>query len=371
MRPLAFCCAITVCLAGNPPAPDTPLIARIQARITENLAHLPDYTCTQTIERATRRSPHETWRTADQVRLEVGYVGERELFGYPGGEQLDEAEVSHLVPGGVIGSGDFAMLTRDIFANPGAKYTVIGVVTYGGRTAIRCDYSVPASASSYRLRVPPREAVVAYHGTFWVDENTLDLLRFDVTADRIPRALGLASSHIATEYQPVDSVVSFDNGPAPADRAPSAAPRQVLNVKLPRDFSAALTLQTPVDSAAAAIGDPVTFLLDRDLKRGNTILVPKRATFAGRIIRLEHSDGRFAVAFRLDTVEFGNFRGDLRSRRNVVSMNDHDRTEADGPPLAFASLPRENRGPGALITVLTDHLRWPKGFHFSLRSRMP
>src|SRR5947209_20432363 len=109
MRPLVFSCALAACLAGNPPAPDPSLIARIQARITENLAHLPDYTCAQTIERSRRRDLHQSWRTADQVRLEVGYIGGRELFAYPGGERLDEADVRRPVPGGLIGRCVFAM----------------------------------------------------------------------------------------------------------------------------------------------------------------------------------------------------------------------------------------------------------------------
>src|SRR5579884_31633 len=104
---LALFCAISACVAGTLPAENGSLVARIRARMIEDLARLPDYTCTQTIERTTRHSPHDGWRTEDLVRLEVAYVGNKELFGYPGGEQLDEAEISRLVPNGAIGSGAF------------------------------------------------------------------------------------------------------------------------------------------------------------------------------------------------------------------------------------------------------------------------
>src|SRR5581483_7257101 len=98
MRPLALICAISASLAGTLPAEDATLLARIRAHIVEDLSRLPDYTCTQTIERSTRRSARDGWRTEDLVRLEVEYVGKRELFGYPGGEQVSEAEVTRVVP---------------------------------------------------------------------------------------------------------------------------------------------------------------------------------------------------------------------------------------------------------------------------------
>ncbi|HZU27409.1 MAG TPA: hypothetical protein VFA04_17915 [Bryobacteraceae bacterium] len=410
MRPLALICAISACLAGNAPSDDALLLARIRARMIENLGRLPDYTCVQTIERATRHSPRDSWRTEDLVRLEVAYVGDRELFGYPGGDQLDEAEVTRLVPTGAIGSGDFALLARGVFENPGAQLTVDGERNFEGRPAIRCDYVVPVSASTYRLRVPPHEAVVGYRGSFWVDRATLDLLRFEVNAERIPLSLGLSSSRIATDYQQMtfgdsrfslpqtselmvgsltgwemrnrtrfasyrqfrgESAIVFDDG-AGAQRVAAAPPaHRAFSVKLPRDFSASLTLQTAIDSAAAAIGDPVRFRLERDLKHRNTTVIPKDAIFNGRIIRLDRRDEGYAVAFRLESVEFGDFRADLRSRRNVFSVSDRRDDSDQGPGFGSALLPREDRGAGGLITVLTDHLRWPKGFRFSLRSHLP
>src|SRR5689334_21400623 len=136
MRITVLACAVSACLAGNLPVTDPSLVARIRTHVAENLARLPDYTCTQTIERATRRSSRDSWRTADLVRLEVAYVGDKELFGYPGGEQLDEAEVTRLVPNGVIGSGEFAMLARDVFVNSGSAYALTGEGKLKGRMAI-------------------------------------------------------------------------------------------------------------------------------------------------------------------------------------------------------------------------------------------
>jgi hypothetical protein len=410
MRPLALICAISAGLAGNLPVDDAALLARIRARMANDLARLPDYTCTQTIERSTRRTPHESYRTEDLVRLEVAFVGDKELFGYPGGERVDEAEITRLVPTGAIGSGDFALLARGVFQNAAARVTITADRTWQGRPAIRCDYSVPAEASSYRLRVPPHETIVGYHGSFWVDRATLDLLRLEVTADHIPLSIGLASSRVVTDYREVtfgaqrfslprdselmvgstsgwqmrnhtqfaacrqfhgESSIVFDDGAAASALAAPVRPRQSLSVKLPRDFSAALALLTPIDSESAAIGDPVRFRLERELRRPGTALIPRGAIFNGRIVRLDRGDESFAVAFRLETVEFGEFCADLRSRRNVFTVNDR-RGESDPPwRIGSALMSREDRGAGALITVITDHLRWPKGFHFSLRSHMP
>jgi hypothetical protein len=43
------------------------------------------------------------FRDRDTVRLEVAYIGGRELFPYPGADEIAETEVSRLAPDGPIG----------------------------------------------------------------------------------------------------------------------------------------------------------------------------------------------------------------------------------------------------------------------------
>lgn len=392
MRVPWLVCALPACFAAAAAPAAPPALEQIRARIAEALSRLPDYTCSETIRRSRRNIRLPRFRDRDTVRLEVAYIGGRELFAYPGADEIAEPEVSRLVPDGPIGDGHFALLVRSIFFNPAARFTFQGETTWQGRRALKFDYAVPLASSQYRLRVPHKEAAVAYHGCIYADALTFELMRLETAADRIPRSLGINAASSTTDYASVtiggtafllprttildmtdaggnetrnvtgfhschqfkgESVLSFED---PADTAAAPAPRRIVALELPRDFSARLSLLTPVDSETAAVGDAVDFELVRDLKHGRQLIAPKRAVFHGRIISLSGDDGMFAIGFRLDSVRFDNFRADLTARNNTFSL------DRDGFPS------REGRVAG-LITVFTDHLRWPKGFQLGLHSR--
>ena len=54
------------------------LVTRVRQRMAENLAHLPNYTCLETIERSVRRRTKDNV-FRDRVRLEMGFIEAREL----------------------------------------------------------------------------------------------------------------------------------------------------------------------------------------------------------------------------------------------------------------------------------------------------
>lgn len=199
MRLVLLYLAIRACLAQDLP-PEVLLVAKIKVKMAENLDRLPNYTCQQTIERSRRRMPARKFELLDTVRLEVALVEGKELFGKPGANRIVESEITQLV-GGTIGNGDFGLLARSIFLSSGGSFTYVGDTLLDGRKTIRYDYRVPLLSSGYHVRVPPKEAVVAYHGSFWVDPDSLDLIRLDLTVDDIPLYLGLASATKTLEYR--------------------------------------------------------------------------------------------------------------------------------------------------------------------------
>ena len=70
-----------------------------------------------------------------------------------------------------------------------ARITYVGEVTKNKQRLLQWDYEVPQLLSGYLLRVGSHEAIVGYHGSFWADPKTLDLLRLEVQADEIPPQL--------------------------------------------------------------------------------------------------------------------------------------------------------------------------------------
>src|ERR1700730_15645627 len=86
-------------------APD--LLTQIRGKMALNLAQVPNYTCTETIERSEKQSPKQKFQPLDKVRLEVALVGGRELLSWPGAGKFEERDLGDFVGGGTTASGDY------------------------------------------------------------------------------------------------------------------------------------------------------------------------------------------------------------------------------------------------------------------------
>ncbi len=179
-------------------SPGQSLLGRIKARAGENLRRLPNYTCTESIERSLRPGRKGPLRPKDTVRLNVAYVGGKELFGLPGAGRVDQPDLSKLVDG-PIGNGQFAVVVRSIFLEQGATFSHSSKTKLDGKQAFRFDYAMPLAHSGFSIKSSVGEAIVGYSGSFWVTAETLDLMRLVVSADGLPRRLGMASDIATTD----------------------------------------------------------------------------------------------------------------------------------------------------------------------------
>ena len=178
--------AVWIVAAQPPPNDPDTLLGRIKDRMRENLVRAPDFVCLQSVERDSRPSPTTEWKHRDTLRLQVGFVGGKEIFAWQGAQRFEEKELAEMVGAGTVGTGSFAVHATNIFLSGAAAISAKGEESLDGRRALRFDYSVPEELSRYKVRVSPYQAVVAYHGSFWVDAATLDLLRLEVHAQDIP-----------------------------------------------------------------------------------------------------------------------------------------------------------------------------------------
>src|SRR5260370_5016598 len=187
---------IFVCRAQNletasiqPLSPKILLLSRLKAKAAENLRRLPNYPCTQTIERARRAPKSRRFEPLDTLRLEVALVEGKELFSWPGAGKFEERGIGEIVgPGAAIGSGSFALHARSVFLSRAPKFTPAGHTILNGHHTVRYHYRVPQVLSGFQIRVGDHQALVEYHGSFLVAAATLDLIRLadrgaDITAD--------------------------------------------------------------------------------------------------------------------------------------------------------------------------------------------
>lgn len=311
-------CAVAIAAASD--RDSVAVLEKVRIRMVENLMHLPNYTCLETVERTTRRAPSRRFELFDLIRLEVALVNGRELFSWPGAGKFDEKGIDELVPSGAIGNGSFALHAKSIFqGSPSYKY--IGEESIGRRKLLHWDYRVASLSSGFTLRVGGKQAVVGFHGSFWADAETLDITRLEVEADDIPLDLRLLRAGDSIDYMraniggasfllPRDSELHMtdDDYTESVNRIRFSSCRQYLGesklifsdpgetsgpatqqretITLPEGLTLALTLETPIHSGVTAVGDPVSFLLKKDLKHDGMVVFEKGAVVHGRVTLL-------------------------------------------------------------------------------------
>jgi hypothetical protein len=355
-----LCCAIPQ-QAVDPAA----LLSQIRRRMAENLAHLPDYTCRETIERSVRNAGSRRFTPVDTLRFEVSYVGGKELFAWPGADKFEERDLFEMVNGGAASSGNFATHAHAVFATDAPSFTWVGQTVEGGRRVVRFDFRVARERSRYIVKTGVA-AVVAYYGSFWADADTLDLIRLRVETGAIPGEIDIERGGETMEYGRarigaadfllprssevllLDRVgresrnrVSFDAcrqyagesvirfGEVQEQAAPAAVSKAAPPAELPAGLTVETVLDSRIDAAKSAIGDPVRAVVTHQVTKDGAVLVEKGAVLGGRISRLRHFEARggrmYLVGIVLDTVTQGGARAPFRGRLDTVDFTNSRR----------------------------------------------
>lgn len=336
--------------AGGAADESPALLATIRQHMAENLARLPNYTCRETIERTGGEAGTRHLAFIDRLRVEVAYVGGRELYALPGEDHFEDRPLDEIVgPGGAISTGDFATHARVVFTTNAPAFTWAGEEQRDGRTVVRYDFRVPLRKSGYAIRTGARPVVVAYDGFVLADRDTLDPLQLEVHALDLPAELKLRDAWESIRYAEVriagtpfllpesaelsmteskgfesrnltrfeqcreyagESIVRFDVGEDGGGAASAAEP-----IVLPPKLSIEAILRDPIDWTSAARGDLVYLVVGSAAKRSGRVLVPKGALITGRITQLVLRTLRgvpyFGVALKFHAVAFGGRHGDF------------------------------------------------------------
>jgi hypothetical protein len=387
------------CAAESGLPRDLDQLVRIRQRMNQNQSRVPNYTCLETITRS-RRAPRSLvvsrnggrgpFQRHDIVRLEVAEADHQEFFASPGAYNFTETDISTFVTGGLIGNGLFTGFAREIFGPSTATYRFIGETDVAGRLLLRYDYQVSLLVSNYRLESLGK-AIVGYHGSFWADPKSFDLVRLEIQADDIPYAVGVVAAVTRIDYGPVrigaadvllpqsaemtmllfddsedrnsiafthckeygvESAISFD---APADSSPSVAPPPPREIEIPTGVLLTTRLETVLDSNIAARGDRVRARVETDVKYHGSVLVPQGTIVTGRIRTF---DRYISAHYFLVALEFYRFelpRGPVRFFAEMLKIT----PPPGGAHLAVVSKPEL---PGvATFSIRGDAVLLPPG----------
>ena len=183
--------------------PSVLFLARIKSHMREELSHIPNYTCLETISRF-RKDPgphpqsHGKLTAVDTVRLEIVYTDHREWYGSPGDRTLSVENPVAFIGSGMIGNGAFASALNNILG--AASFTYRGEENLGGRTAVRYDFRLPRLLKALKISIAGSEGMVGEEGSLWADPQSLDLIRLESRADEIPPYLPLEEASTNVNY---------------------------------------------------------------------------------------------------------------------------------------------------------------------------
>jgi hypothetical protein len=265
--------------------------------------------------------------TTDRVRLEVTVSEGAELHSWPGATRFDERNVDDLIRNGPVSTGSFGAYMNSVFGQPGVAYQYQSEQPANGKNLFAYSYRVPLQASHFEVKTDTGWHPTAYEGEFRLDPRTYELQSLTVRTVDPPAGAAFCRASSTLDYQRVhigdsdlllprqaelqielkdgaqtrnvttfancreyqaESEIVFDDPANPASKTPQAFGRG--RVTLPIGLPVTLALESPIDTATAAAGDPVDARVVKAVHRpgSNEELVPAGAVVRGRIRRVEH-----------------------------------------------------------------------------------
>ena len=337
--------SLAIACQAQQETPDAALV-KVRATVAESLGHLPNLTCTETIRRSLWYKSTATPEMVDTVRVEVAYVDRKELYGWPGASRIDEPDLAKLV-GGSVANGYFALFLNNIFLVKTTTFHYAGHAKLEGAEMLRYEYRVPKEAGAYRLASARGAALVGYHGSFWVRADTASLARIAVIADKVPTDLGYSAATSTLDFGeatvgargylvPMNVEVNFTDTTGNQHRSELNfrawhefvgessvkfnLPARPPSIEVPREFSVDVDLETDLDSATLAAGDPMAAVLRGDIQADGRMVVPKGARVFGRVARFAKNGPAYVLEFNFTALDFEGGHVELAGRENRVTV---------------------------------------------------
>ncbi len=332
----------TITASEGVPASNSGLVGRIIARMRSNLQRLPNYTCTETIER-TRRAPDGKPVLQDTLRLEVALIDGEEIFAWPDSTEFLDTNLTNLVGGGTYGNGAFGLYTKIVFLNQNRpELRPRGRVNLNdldrGDGLIQYDFTVPRSKNEFRINEGPLSAIVGFEGSIYVDPETLDLRRMVVNLTEIPPqfALNKASDQVNYDRVPFgeeqfllpvsnrlttenpreksqnrvrfekchrfegQSTISFGDPALPEDTKQEV----IQEVTIPDKTSVHIMMDPLHKPNNVAVGDLITGQVSDSVQVDGRELIPKGAKVTGRVLRMDRNPNFYVLGLRVTDIDW-------------------------------------------------------------------
>lgn len=183
---LALALAASICVFSQTPdvAEQSRALAAIREYALNYTARLPDFICTQVIERtyypvaALRGRPHH-----DAIEEQITFAGRKETYTVTKINGDAVSNVGHDQLGGIVSSGEFGTLLANTFnPNAGADFRWERASTHQGQRVYIYSFRVP-QAKGYGLVDSVHTILAAYKGLLYADPQTGAVLRIEMQCE--------------------------------------------------------------------------------------------------------------------------------------------------------------------------------------------
>jgi len=181
LLPTGFALAVllTAALPGQDLPPWVLLLARVKQHGRASFEHIPNYVFRETVKRFEKPRNASAFKPAGTESLEVASGGERGSLSLAMVGKLRDPDKVVVAGRGFAAAGVSASLVRNVFVYDNARIAPLAEERVLGRAALRYDFEMPAELSCFTARAGRDEGAADVRGTFWVDTETLDLLRIE------------------------------------------------------------------------------------------------------------------------------------------------------------------------------------------------
>jgi hypothetical protein len=337
------------------------LLQRVRDRVRETIQRLPNYMCTETVDR-TQYRPNSTHVpscteliagqnerklrpvTSDRLRLDVAVAATGEMYSWVGESGFHDQSLGDLVKEGVTSTGSFSAFLRAIFASGGVSFSYNGEKTEEGRQLAEFAFEVPQRQSQYSFGYRTGRIMTGYHGTFLVEPKTSDLVRMVVQTTELPSYTESCQASTTLDYRRVilrgadfllpgevrlriidangsqsenrtvfsacheflgESKLSFDD--SLEGSSSTTGTHATSQTPLPAGLGFRLALTQDLDMSTAAVGDPILARLTTAIQDPSAkVLVPAGAVLNGRIVEMRRYYlplPSWSIVIRLDTLK--------------------------------------------------------------------
>jgi len=204
VKPLSTGVALAVLLTAALPGQDLPpwvlLLARVKAHGRAAFEHIPDYACLETIHRFEKSRNAASFRPIDTLHLEVASAGGKELLARQGAARFEDGDLRGFISQGVISSGAFSSTPLNLFVRDVARITPLPQEGILAGTTLGFHFEESVMTAGFSVQSGGGKGQAGLRGTFWVDPQTLDLVRIEEQAVDLPPMLLMRDLTTSIDY---------------------------------------------------------------------------------------------------------------------------------------------------------------------------